>query len=881
MWIADHTTDDAARVGGKASKLARLLDAGQPVPSFFTITTEAFRDVAMLAEDPGALREHLLERALPEGLDAAIVDAYETFFDADTLVAVRSSAVGEDADDTSFAGLHDSFLFVRGADALLAAVRKVWASVLNPRAIAYRREHDLPLTPPIAVIVQAMVPATRSGVVFTAHPSTGDVHQVVVSALYGVGEGLVSLGLDADTFVFDKSGEEIDREIVAKDEMVMHDPRGGGVARAEVADFDRGRACLDQDELRAVVDASLAIENHFRCPQDIEFCFDLHGRLVILQSRPITTVDELGPAAGEARLWDNSNIVESYAGVTSAMTFSFIRHAYANVYHCFCEVMGITPEVIRQQRATFENMLGLFRGRVYYNLDNWYRLVRLFPGYDYNRGFMESMMGVSETAGVEDAAERPSLMRRYLVELPALLRLVARTLFNFAGIERSVQRFENHFDACYQEWSTLDMDTLTPHQLETLYREMETKLLRRWHTPIVNDFYVMVFYGLLKKLCAEWCGDEAGTLQNDLVCGEGGIESTEPTRMLLRIARNAHGNDELRHFLIDHEPEEIVTRLPHEPRFASFAAQIDDYLERYGFRCVDELKLEEPSLHDRPAFVFQILANYLRHDQPLDLDASLERERAIRRDAETRAFAGLGPVRRAIFRRVLAATRRGVKNRENLRFARTKVYGLLRRLLRAMGGHFVRAGVLDRVDDIFDLTLDEVWSYLHGTAVTTDLRALATLRRAEFDRWREAEAPDDRFHTYGLPYHRNALRGRQQEIQSADGEFKGVGCCPGTVEGPVKVVASPSDDARLDGEILVAERTDPGWVPLYPSVSGLLIERGSILSHSAIVAREMGLPTIVGLRGLGEHVSTGDVVHMDGATGVVEPRKEEVLGDAA
>jgi pyruvate,water dikinase len=345
--------------------------------------------------------------------------------------------------------------------------------------------------------------------------------------------------------------------------------------------------------------------------------------------------------------------------------------------------------------------------------------------------------------------------------------------------------------------------------------------------------------------------------------------------MLLRLAAEARQDPELSRLLRESNPEDLAAAIPTDPRHPRFAAEIARYLDLYGFRCVNELKLEEPSLRDRPAFLYQILRNYLAADPAsLDVAAMEEREKRIRREAEERAFASIrSGWRRAVFRRVLGNARLGVKNRENLRFARTRIYGLLRELLRAVGEDFTTQGLLDAQDDIFYLTLDEVWDYVRGRAVTTDLRALAALRRKEFDTYRQETAPPaDRFETFGLPYSRNRLRGRPRAaVVEADGVLRGTGCCPGIVTGPVKVLRTPNEDAKLDGEILVAERTDPGWVPLYPAVSGLLIERGSILSHSAIVAREMGIPTIVGIAGLVETLKTGQVVTMDGAAGTVRP----------
>jgi rifampicin phosphotransferase len=906
-WVLSDPSALLARpaaAGGKAANLARLEALGLPVPPWYAIATDAFtralgpdlgariagRLAAAGADDEALrraaaeVREWVLGTELPAGLAAEIDRAHAARLPEGALVAVRSSAAGEDAAGESFAGLHDSFLFVRGRAGRLEAVRRVWASAFNERALAYRRAKGTALDGiAVGVVVQQMVAARVSGVLFTANPTTGSVHEVVVSALWGAGEGLVAAGFDADTFVVDKETLALERQVAEKSEQLVLDPAAGaGLARLPVPEELQRESSLTDEQARALARLGIAVERHFRRPQDVEFALDADGRVFLLQARPVTTVAEVGPAAGHRLLWDNSNIVESYAGVTSPMTFSFIRRAYSIVYHCFAEVMGIDPRVVRANREVFDNMLGLFRGRVYYNLLNWYRLVRLFPGFEYNRKFMESMMGVREPAalGDEAAAAAPvSALRRYGVELPALLRLLLRSARNFLAIRRIVGDFQDHFRRHYERWSAVDLNALAPHELLALYREMEEKLLWQWQAPIVNDFFVMVFYGTLKRLCTAWCGDAAGSLQNDLICGEGGIESTEPARRLLALAAAARRDPELAALLLEKTPEALAVEIPADPRWTAFAAEIARYLDLYGFRCADELKLEEPSLKERPAFLYQVLRNYLAQGESAALDpAAMEvREQGIRAAAEERAFAalrrhrGLLP-RRAIFRWVLGNARLGVKNRENLRFARTRIYGLLRELLRAVGKQFAAEGLLDAADAVFYLTLDEVWDYVLGRAVTVDLRALAALRRAEFDAYRREEdrRPADRFETFGLPYHGNLFRGRPRPPAAAtDGLLRGTGCCPGRVRGAVKVLRSPSEDARLDGEILVAERTDPGWVPLYPSISGLLVERGSILSHSAIVAREMGIPTIVGIPGLLAALATGQEVEMDGAAGTV------------
>ena len=259
-------------------------------------------------------------------------------------------------------------------------------------------------------------------------------------------------------------------------------------ASVPVPETLRGAATLSDEQIRQVARTGLAVETAYGHPQDIEFCFDATGKLWLLQTRPVTTASEYGPAAGNHLIWDNSNIIESYSGVTSPMTFSFIRRAYTIVYHCFAEVMGIGSSVVRDNETVFQNMLGLFRGQVYYNLLNWYRLVRLFPGFAYNKQFMESMMGVKEPTELRDEYRTPTMTQRYFVELPRLVRLVASSTWNFIRIRRWVVEFEDNFRQHYTRWEQLDFNRLKPHELHALYREMETALLWNWRAPSSTTF---------------------------------------------------------------------------------------------------------------------------------------------------------------------------------------------------------------------------------------------------------------------------------------------------------------------------------------------------------------------------------------------------------
>lgn len=861
-------------LGGKASNLVRLARAGFPVPRWFAVTTHAYRESLVAGTNANA--------PIQEAVVAEIIAAYEGTFrkGQDHLyVAVRSSAVGEDGLLSSFAGQMKTFLYVRGPEDLMVSVRGCWASAHSAGIAAYRAAHGLDASAiAVAVIVQEMVPSQTSGVLFTVNPISRNPNEIVIRAAYGLGEGVVADLVETDGYIV--RGDVVEAEVADKTEMVVVDPKKG--AGTVVAGVPRERSrlpCLSDDQARELARTSRAIAEAFGGPQDIEWAY-AGDRLHILQTRPITT---LGPevsrpsilpggaldppqtlgASGREIVWDNSNITESYSGVTSALTFSFASNAYDIVYRQVCEFLGIPSAVIRANAAAYRNMLGLMKGRVFYNLKNWYRLLAMLPGFAANRGFMESMMGVREKS-----TEGASSLRGVLLSNPWPFVFIGwRVVRAFLDLDELVAAFMARFYATYDVQRKRDLAAMEPIEIVEMYDLLEREVLLHWKAPIVTDIFAMAFYGLVKTLCTKWCGDTAGSLQNDLLCGEGGIESTEPTKAIMRMAALVRKDPALIVVVADKTPRELVDWVRKTP--SPLKEAFDDFLDRYGFRCMNELKLEEPSLRDDPGFIFAMIQNYMRKPD-LDVGALEEREQRIRTEAEAKVRTMVrDPLRQSFFWWVLRNARKNVKNRENLRFARTKIFGLCREMFNAVGDKFHAAGLLDGPRDVYHLTVPEIWGYIEGRAVCTDLRGMAQLRKAEFDGYRGEDIPD-RFKTLGMPY-MNPMKDDAPVVPD-DGDpniMRGVSCCPGQVKGPVRVILSPKDDMRLDGQILVAERTDPGWVPLYPSAAGLLIERGSILSHSAIVARELGLPAIVGIKDLTKRIKDGDVVDMDARAGIV------------
>ena len=887
--------------GGKATNLARMESLGLPIPSWFCLSTHAFErfivenrlhDRLVVNEDLSGfeklVEDLFLAHPISEEVGEALCKAIRSLGLSDTYLAVRSSGNDEDSTAHSFAGQYSSFLYQKGFVALSESIRRCWASGYSARAMAYRLKHGLPFeTIQVAVVLQQMVDAEAAGVAFSRNPVHPlDRDNIIIDAVYGLGEGLVSGRLDADHFEVHRESKSVKSRIVSKDE-AFRQAGGGGIEIVAVSDGWKQQPALVESQARDIAGVMVQLEERLGTPQDCEWAYDAAGSLSILQTRPITN---LPPAAffdseinGEdPTLWDNSNIIESYSGVTSPLTFSFASNAYREVYVQFCQIMGVPQKTIDDHESMFRNMLGLVRGRFYYNLINWYRLIQMLPGAGSSASFMETMMGVKQELKPEvvhlfDFMEHPpqySIFRR--------AKVFGMTLWRFFQMPHILADFQRRFDAVYNRSRELDFKKMSLPALMRHYQFLQDELLKHWHAPIINDYLCMIFFGLLKKCTEKWVAgsEESSSLQNDLLCGEGDLESTEPTKMLMRIAEQVDRVDAgIRDWFLDAKAGEIWQQLQETDRAPWLTALFAEFLDKYGFRCVNELKLEEKDLHDDPGFVIHAVASYVRTGR-YDVEAMEQRELQIRERAEAAVRLKLFGLKRWIYTQALRQARKAVKNRENLRFARTRIFGIARHLFRGVGHRLVKLGRLTSEEDVFYLTVDELTAFVEGRPVTTNLADLVQIRREEFDKYRTSSPPPDRFLTYGAA---GAWIGFPQALADADllrsepaassdpNVLIGTPCCPGIVEGIVRVAKSSEDAEGLDNEILVTARTDPGWVPLFPSCAGLLIERGSLLSHSAVVARELGLPTIVGISGgLLEKLETGRRIRMDAGKGEVQ-----------
>lgn len=925
----DGEAQISALGGGKARGLYALGAAGARVPDWLVLGTDVF---AVFAAEAG-LRELIGELAGAGDLDTALdlarriradIGAAGAVFDdcgirelADAAhrrlgggrLAVRSSMAGEDGTADSYAGLFDSYLNIGSAE-LCERVRDCWISGFSDRVVRYTFARGRRPVTEMAVLLQRFVAARASGVLFTRNPATGSTRETVVSAVFGLGEGLVSGAVDADTVVVDEAGDVVERTVGAKD--VEYVPaEGAGVAVVDVSPGRRATSVLGDQEVALLADRGRGLAHTLGGPQDFEWAIDAEG-LWFLQARRITGLQDVPDRAGEPpadparghqglrrlhsdraagaavprgageplapgdlRIWDNSNIIESFQGLTSPLTFTVAAGIYGRVYRGYAKSLGVPEKQMRQTDTWTPYLLGCFHGRVYYNLLHWYRMVGIAPGYPLNRKVLEAALGVAEPLP-DSIAEtlRPFAFDSWPHKMWSRGRTTAIYIRRIFGIDAMMRDFCTEFYRVYDRYDA--MDYVHGEHAYAAYRRVDRDLVLRWGPMMVLDAILLTLTGTMFLLTKAFLPRAPESLLYALVGPGADIESAEPARALTELARRAHTDPDLTALLLSTEPELTYEAL-RVAGYPEFRAEIDSYLDRYGYRSVDELKLEAPDLREEPAGLFVLLRSALGRvgarepvgaAAPIDPDAYLDEH--------------LHGIRRRLYDRVRAKTARCAAHRERLRFCRTRAFGMVKRMIRVMGRDLAARGIIGEFGDVFYLTVDELHN-CYDQVPMPDLLDRITARKVARTAGAGLVAPA-RFTTVGPGFTDTELA-EQGWIPLTDtpaavpGDvLAGTPSAAGVVEGTAVLVDEPRDVA---GGILVAYRTDPGWVAALPSASALVIERGSPLTHVAIVARELGVPTVVQVPGSSTKLRTGMRIRVDGAAGTVTVLPGGGHGDAA
>lgn len=873
-------------VGGKAANLGELTRAGLPVPPGWVLTTRAYQEAAeaaglgpiVAAGGEGlarAARTRLLETPVPPAVEQAVREAYGRLGD-ETAVAVRSSATAEDLPFASFAGQQDTYLNVVGPQAVLDAVRRCWASLWTDRAVAYRESNGIDhARVRLAVVVQVMVDAQVAGVMFTANPVTGRRRETVIDAAPGLGEAVVSGAVNPDRFVVDTDGGEILQRHQGDKRLAIRSLPGGGTERVSTERVDTGNGntgqggdgqggdgqglCLDDARVRELAALGARVEEHYGAPQDTEWAIDADGKLWLTQSRPITTLYPLPePRAQGLRLYLSINVAQGVMGPLTPMGLSALKLLAAGAATLFGHAPadrrdGPVALVVSGQRLWADLTIA----------------VRSRPG----RFILPKVLSVGEArsgAVLESLADDPRLSVIHTSRRPfvrGVLRF-ARRVHAPTRIRQALTSPERALAYTRRVGEEIDRrlrvpDTATPAERLAHAENMLAGVFPMMISimPIVLTGYGL--YGLSSKLSGVPLGEMQDVLRS--------VPHNPTTEMDLELwALSTRIEPEP----FRREPVSELVRLYRTGELPPKAQrEIAAFLREYGHRGVAEIDLGVPRWSEDPAHILGVLANYLRMDGGADFapEALFARGAAEAEAATARLVAAArrrGRVRAAVVRFGLRRTRQVVGLRELPKFYLVKTLAGVRRSLLVVGDHLVTNGVLDAAEDVFFLTPPEIESTLTGG----DLRELVAGRRAEYEREaRRRHVPRVLLSDGTEP---EALA-----TAAVDGALIGTAASAGTVTGTARVVLDPVGAHLEPGEILICPSTDPGWTPLFLTAGGLVMEMGGSMSHGAVVAREYGIPAVVGVPDATHRITTGQQVTVNGAAGTVtiaEPQEAAV-----
>ena len=876
-------------VGGKAHNLCRVFELGLRVPGGFVVTTRAFE--AHLEENDLAVGIHALsqrkigqrssqgglahDRQLSARIHDLIVNTPLSPKLRDLLsssaeellnhgpVVVRSSAVGEDSERASFAGQLDSFLHVRTLVGLENALLDCWASCWSERAIAYRAARGLEVRG-MGVVVQTQVDALASGVLFT-RTAEGTI---LVEHTPGLGDALVAGAIDPGRFVLRRGGNGL--RVLSAGERPIKKIENLLFSRSMLAELGHTAAKLEEG---------------LGGPQDVEWAIDRSGLLYIVQSRPITAIPTISAAQpdGPPVRWSDANVNENFPAPISPFLYSIASAGYAHYFRNLARAFGLSRSRIAEMDDALRHIIGVHGARMYYNLTNIHTVLRTAPFGDALVIAFNSFVG----AGGSFATARIRTSRpRELVELAVIAAKIA-WLYLFLG--RRVASFERLVDDFARRTEPHRLATLSLRDLRLLLNELMDIRCHRWTNASLADAAAMVCYAALRRLVEQANGGKASGAHNTLLKAIPQLVSGEPVQQLWALSRAVRADADLL-TLFEGDAESVVNQIAVNPELAGFRAQFEQYLERWGFRCSAELMLTVPSFQEQPALLVDTIRAYARRDCESPA-AALSRQLAEReqetscllRKLRHRPIARWLPFvsRAAVLRNVLRWTHAAIAYRERARLKQALLYSRSRRLALALGNQLVARGHLAEQEDVFWLTVAEVDELAAGNAMFPHhVQELTAMRKRAHERLAVTHPPND----FTLAEGEYLPDGGDLQIGDVtsprDGHsgptfggsrtLRGVGACGGRVAGRAVVLRDASEAGRLGAEdILVTRQTDPGWASVFFLIKGLVIERGGMLSHGAIVAREFGIPCVVGVQHATRELFQAGQIEVDGDRGEV------------
>ncbi len=778
-------------LGSKIENLTVMKNAGLPVPEFETYSfdelvgsKDKIERTLKLCEGKSVAEK---SRMLKEAVRASVFAGREINLKGD-LFSVRSSSCVEDSAENSFAGQFDTFLNVERKD-IAEKITECVCSLYNENVLIYMEQAGLDIgLLKMNVIVQRMVNADVSGIVFTANPQ-GILNESVIVAGRGLGENVVSDRIDTTSYYYSLTDD--------------------------IYYYDGKENLLSDEKVHELIDTAKIITNYVEKYTDIEFAIE-DDELFILQARPITTISDKSPL-----LFDNSNIVESYPGLSLPLTVSFVEMVYAGVFKDAARRLLKNEKELKKRYDILENTVGTSNGRLYYNLNSWYSAIKFLPFSKKIIPVWQELVGVKYKEYDESENEINPFVKASIY-----FNTVAELIGTPKEMTKLNERFIEIKNYVYRRFK----EKMTAKEILELFDKIQDQLLSCWGITLLNDTYAFIFTGLLKsRLKKKYKNHEQ--LANSYISGISNIESMKPVKEMIRIA-------------VD---KERMTAEEYQRRAA-------EYIDVYGDRCLEELKLETETFRTNSE-LFDKKINEFAQDKEKLLPLLEEQK-------QENSFEITDPVTKFLSKRCML----GIGNREVQRLNRSRIFGMVREAVLRLGEIYTENGYIEEKRDVFYLTLDELRSLAD---VPCDMKETVYKRKKKYEMFAMLPAYS-RIIFSEKAFDKNHRNINMTSVYCGKDEMVGVPCSNGVVEGEAYVVTDVKQAQSVKDKILITKMTDPGWVFLLAEAKGVVSEKGSLLSHTAIISRELGIPAVVGIDNLMATVKSGDIVRLDGATGVVK-----------
>lgn len=872
LFFDEIDRSDINLVGGKGANLGEMTKAGFPIPDGFCITTEAYKEfikynnlagfISQTVNDANIenisvigerIRKRISNSEIPEGVKAEI---RRVFLKAgsDNYYAVRSSATAEDLAFASFAGQQDTYLNIKGEDSIIDSVRKCWASLFTDRAILYRIQNNIKHEKVhMSVVVQNMVIPEVSGIMFTADPVSGHRGIISIDASYGLGEALVSGLVSPDIYKYNKSDDKVESKTISDKKLAIIPVKGGGTKREELTVEKSMKQVMEESKIKILAELGIKIEKYYGSPQDIEWCLE-KDKIYIVQSRPITSLFPL----------------------PSPIPKDDYLHAYFSFNHLQVMTDPISPLGIDMLRLIMPfdkgerssdgyKVVKSAAGRVYIDLSTilQYKKVR-----SNIAEFIKNADALAAEALIE-LINRPDFdkqikrddssgksLRKFI--LPIAIKAIKNMIYKKP--EGTVEFVNNYMKMRIKKTEAAISSKHGVERLEAIYKAAsfsnDFKVLLPKMAPAMLSFKALE--GLEKKLLG------TNKYSNEIVKGLEGNITTEMGLLVGDLADIVRKSSDLLKEFEDENYTNLISRINKLSGHDEFKSKFKTFMDIYDMRAAGEIDMAKDRWIENPELLVKAILAIVRSAEEgvhrKEYRETIERAKNSSKEFIKEVENKHGKAKAKIAARVVRVLRNYLPVREHPKYLIMKVILIFKKAFLDEAKELVQKGHLKEEKDIFYVNFWELYNAVQNNQSLLDV---VEKRKEEYLHYKKLTPP-------------RVITSEGEEIKAGykkenlpEGALPGMPVSSGMIEGIAKVVTDPSKASVDKGEILVAPFTDPGWTPLFINASGLVMEIGGLLTHGTVVAREYGIPAVVGITDATKKIKTGQKIRVDGNAGFV------------